>query len=114
MVSRFGTPLEKLAVADESLRNAYGALVEAQKEGDSEKIAAALSKLGDAQEQYMTVADAQKSIGRGLKSVGGSFDAWQAMSLTSSRDANQRLYDETRRQTHYLAEIARNVGARFA
>ena len=45
-----------------------------------------------------------------MKSLGGSFDAWQAASLSTKNSTDKKLYDETRTQTRYLAEIARRVG----
>lgn len=110
MVSRFGSTAEKFAVAQEGLQNAYQALLDAQQSGDKDKIADALAKLGDAQDRYDSLADAQQSIAQGMKSVGGSFNAWQAASLTTRASAEKKLYDETRRQTQYLAEIARKTG----
>lgn len=110
MVSRYGSPMEKFAVAQEGLQNAYQALLDAQQSGDKDKIADALAKLGDAQDRYDSLADAQQSIAQGMKSVGGSFNAWQAASLTTRASAEKKLYDETRRQTQYLAEIARKTG----
>lgn len=110
MVSRFGSTAEKFAVAQEGLQNAYQALLDAQQSGDKDKIADALAKLGDAQDRYDSLADAQQSIAQGMKSVGGSFNAWQAASLTTRASAEKKLYDETRKQTQYLAEIARKTG----
>ena len=110
-IMKYGSPIEKVAIAEEGVRSAIVELRNAQDSGDTEQIAAALGKLGEAQDKYSGVIEAQKSVERGIKSVGGSFDAWQAASLTNRISTDKKMYDESRKQTRYLAEIARNIGA---
>ena len=115
MVDRFGSPFEKLELAERNLQNAFNQLASANEEGDNEKIASALDRLGEAQEKYLDAQEAAGKLDRAVKSLGGTFDAWQAMSLTQQVNLEKKAYDEARTQTRYLAQIARNIGtAKFA
>lgn len=115
---KYASPLEKLAMAAADLQEAQQSLVEAQTGGDSATIAAALNRLGAAEDKYASAeelaAEARDNIGR---SVGGTFNAWQAASV-ASLDFNKQTLREQRTQTGYLRQIAdatrRGGGAVFA
>lgn len=115
---KYASPLEKLAMAAADLQEAQQSLVEAQTGGDSATIAAALNRLGAAEDKYASAeelaAEARDNIGR---SVGGTFNAWQASSV-ASLDFNKQTLREQRTQTGYLRQIAdaarRGGGAVFA
>lgn len=107
---RYATPEQKLFEAQKELEAAVGALYAAKESDDKLQIAEALNRLGEAQDKYDSSLDASKSITRSVKSLGGTFDAWQAASLTNRATADKKLYDETRQQTRYLAEISRKIG----
>lgn len=112
-IDKFGTPIQKLELAEKNLASATAALQAAQAGGDKEQIAAALNRLGDAQMQYMDAQEASKKLDRSVKSLGGTFDAWQAVSLTRQATYEKKAYDEARAQTRYLAEISRKIGYAF-
>ena len=107
---RFMAPAERFQLAAGQLDQALVDLAAAQDSGDREQIAAALERLGEAQDKYENAASASTKIADSVKSLGGSFDAWQAASLSTKSSTETKLYDETRTQTRYLAEIARRVG----
>ena len=115
---KYASPLEKLAMAAADLQEAQQNLIEAQTGGDSATIAAALNRLGAAEDKYASAeelaAEARDNIGR---SVGGTFNAWQASSV-ASLDFNKQTLREQRTQTGYLRQIAdaarRGGGAVFA
>lgn len=115
---KYASPLEKLAMAAADLKEAQQNLIEAQTGGDSATIAAALNRLGAAEDKYANAeelaAEARDNIGR---SVGGTFNAWQASSV-ASLDFNKQTLREQRTQTGYLRQIAdatrRGGGAVFA
>lgn len=115
---KYASPLEKLAMAAADLQEAQQSLIEAQTGGDSATIAAALNRLGAAEDKYASAeelaAEARDNIGR---SVGGTFNAWQASSV-ASLDFNKQTLREQRTQTGYLRQIAdatrRGGGAVFA
>ena len=117
-LEKYASPLEKLAMAAADLQEAQQNLVEAQTGGDSATIAAALNRLGAAEDKYASAeelaAEARDNIGR---SVGGTFNAWQASSV-ASLDFNKQTLREQRTQTGYLRQIAdatrRGGGAVFA
>lgn len=107
---RFMGPAEKFQLAATQMDQALVDLAEAQESGDKDKIASALERLGEAKDKYESAESASSSIAQSMKSLGGSFDAWQAASLSTKNSTDKKLYDETRTQTRYLAEIARRVG----
>ena len=115
---KYASPLEKLAMAAADLQEAQQNLIEAQTGGDSATIAAALNRLGAVEDKYANAeelaAEARDNIGR---SVGGTFNAWQAASV-ASLDFNKQTLREQRTQTGYLRQIAdatrRGGGAVFA
>ncbi len=109
LVEKFGTPFEKLELAQKNLARATAALRDAQASGDKEQIAAALTRLGDTQSQYLDAMEASKGVERSMKSLGGTFDAWQATSLTRQASYEKKTFDESRQQTRYLEMIARNT-----
>ena len=111
LFERYATPEQKLVEAQKELQAAVNALYEAKNSGDKLQIAEAMNRLGEAQDKYDNSVEASKSITRSVKSLGGTFDAWQAASLTNRATADKKLYDETRLQTRYLAEISRKIGA---
>lgn len=113
LVEKFGTPIEKLELAQKNLASATQALQEAQESGDKEQIAAALTRLGEAQTKYLDAQEATKAVDKSVKSLGGTFDAWQAVSLTRQASYEKKAYDESRTQTRYLAEISRKIGQAF-
>lgn len=112
-IEKFGTPIQKLELAEKNLASATAALRDAQAGGDREQIAAALNRLGEAQTQYLDAQEASKKLDRSVKSLGGTFDAWQAVSLTRQATYEKKAYDEARAQTRYLAEISRKIGYAF-
>lgn len=115
MVDKFGSPIERIELAERGLQSAFAELENANNDGDKERIAAALERLGEAQVKFLDAQDAAKSLDSAVKSLGGTFDAWQAMSMTQQISLEKKAYDEARAQTRYLAQIARNIGtAKFA
>lgn len=106
---KFASPFEKLQKAGQELQASYAALVEARESQDGVVIANALDRLGESQEKYLSAQEAASNVGSAVKSPGGTFNAWQAASLTSQINYDKQLYNETRAQTRYLIDIARNT-----
>lgn len=106
---KFASPFEKLQKAGQELQASYAALVEARESQDGVVFANALDRLGESQEKYLSAQEAASNVGSAVKSLGGTFNAWQAASLTSQINYDKQLYNETRAQTRYLIDIARNT-----
>ncbi len=107
---KFATPAEKFANASQELQKSIFELQQAQESGDEFAIADALGRLGDAYDKYESLEDAVKGIGDNIgKSVGGTFNAWQA-ATQSTVNWDKQLYTETKTQTSYLREIAQKAG----
>lgn len=102
---KFASPAEKLALAEEDLQKAVEDLTAAQQSGDSGTIAAALRRLSDTEDKYVSAAEAVDKIGENVgKSMGGTFSAWQASTAASVGFEKQTL-NEQKRQTNYLRQI---------
>ena len=115
---KYATPFEKLELAQQDLQQAMRELADAQRTGDSATIAAALNRLGETEDKYQSVSDAVMDISTAVgRSVGGTFNAWQAASVASVDFDKQSLYEQ-RTQTGYLRQIVANTrrqnGAVFA
>ena len=106
---RHATPQEKLAAAAVELQTAMRELVEAQRGQDSATIAAALNKLGEAEDKYASLEDAVNATSEAIgHSVGGTFSAWQASSIAAV-DFDKQSLREAKTQTGFLRQIAQNT-----
>lgn len=106
---RHATPQEKLAAAAVELQTAMRELVEAQRGQDSATIAAALNKLGEAEDKYASLEEAVNATSEAIgHSVGGTFSAWQASSIAAV-DFDKQSLREAKTQTGFLRQIAQNT-----
>ena len=106
---KFATPLERLALAEQDLQQAMNDLTAAQQTGDSATIAAALNRLGETEDKYQSVSDAVADMTANVgRSVGGTFNAWQAATVASV-DYDKQTLIEQRTQTGYLRQIVSNT-----
>ena len=84
-------------------------LTAAQQTGDSATIAAALNRLGETEDKYQSVSDAVADMTANVgRSVGGTFNAWQAATVASV-DYDKQTLIEQRTQTGYLRQIVSNT-----
>ena len=106
---KFASPLERLALAEQDLQQAMNDLTAAQQTGDSATIAAALNRLGETEDKYQSVSDAVADMTANVgRSVGGTFNAWQAATVASV-DYDKQTLIEQRTQTGYLRQIVSNT-----
>lgn len=106
---RHAAPQEKLAAAAVELQTAMRELVEAQRGQDSATIAAALNKLGEAEDKYASLEEAVNATSEAIgHSVGGTFSAWQASSIAAV-DFDKQSLREAKTQTGFLRQIAQNT-----
>ena len=106
---RHAAPQEKLAAAAVELQTAMRELVEAQRGQDSATIAAALNKLGEAEDKYTSLEEAVNATSDAIgHSVGGTFSAWQASSIAAV-DFDKQSLREAKTQTGFLRQIAQNT-----
>lgn len=106
---KFASPLERLALAEQDLQQAMNDLTAAQQTGDSATIAAALNRLGETEDKYQSVSDAVADMAANVgRSVGGTFNAWQAATVASV-DYDKQTLIEQRTQTGYLRQIVSNT-----
>lgn len=106
---KFASPLERLALAEQDLQQAMNDLTAAQQTGDSATIAAALNRLGETEDKYQNVSDAVADMAANVgRSVGGTFNAWQAATVASV-DYDKQTLIEQRTQTGYLRQIVSNT-----
>ena len=106
---RHAAPQEKLAAAAVELQTAMRELVEAQRGQDSATIAAALNKLGEAEDKYASLEEAVNATSDAIgHSVGGTFSAWQASSIAAV-DFDKQSLREAKTQTGFLRQIAQNT-----
>lgn len=106
---RHAAPQDKLAAAAVELQTAMRELVEAQRGQDSATIAAALNKLGEAEDKYASLEEAVNATSEAIgHSVGGTFSAWQASSIAAV-DFDKQSLREAKTQTGFLRQIAQNT-----
>ena len=106
---RHAAPQEKLAAAAVELQTAMRELVEAQRGQDNATIAAALNKLGEAEDKYASLEEAVNATSEAIgHSVGGTFSAWQASSIAAV-DFDKQSLREAKTQTGFLRQIAQNT-----
>ena len=106
---KFASPMERLALAEQDLQQAMNDLTAAQQTGDSATIAAALNRLGETEDKYQSVSDAVADMAANVgRSVGGTFNAWQAATVASV-DYDKQTLIEQRTQTGYLRQIVSNT-----